>query len=394
MLDLDTGVDLDEVVTVLLVDQELSGTGVAVLDRLGQLDSIRQDQVPHVSGQVLGGGHLDDLLVTTLDGAVTLEQVDDIAVGVTQQLDFNVLGSVEETLDEDGTVAKGGAGLGGGTLEGILQFSLAADDPHTTATTTKGGLDDDGETIGIGEALDLLEGLDRTRRTRNDGHVAADGQLTSGDLVTQVINGVRGGTNKDQTSLLHVAGKVRVFREETVTGVNEVHTVLEGNLDDFITGQISTDGGVLATTADHVGLVRLLTVHRETVLMGEDGNCLEGEFMCSTEDPNGDFTTVGYEDLLELHDGGIGPQTTVDRVLELLMVLLDELCIVDSLLGLTTECQIGGHDIDVCVCMYVRGRREEGQGRRQSRLERSFPVSLGPRVLYRQEVQLTLWTEE
>jgi hypothetical protein len=45
--------------------------------------------------------------VTTLDTAVTLVQMDDVAEVVTQQLDFNVLGLVKETLDEDGSIAKG-----------------------------------------------------------------------------------------------------------------------------------------------------------------------------------------------------------------------------------------------------------------------------------------------
>ena len=107
VLDLDSGVDLDKVVAVLLVDKELSGTGIAVVDRLGQLDGIVKDGITSLNRQVLCGGNFDNLLMTALDGAVTLVQVDDVAVVVTEELDFNVLGSVEETLDEDGTVAKG-----------------------------------------------------------------------------------------------------------------------------------------------------------------------------------------------------------------------------------------------------------------------------------------------
>lgn len=52
--------------------------------------------------------------------------------------------------------------------------------------------------------------------------------------------------------------------------------------------------------------------------------------MGGPEDPNGDFTTVGYEDLLKLHNGGIGTEPTVDGVLELLVVFLDEFDIIDG----------------------------------------------------------------
>ena len=120
VLDLDSRVDLDKVVPVLLVDQELGGTCVAVVDRLGKPDGIGQDGIASFDRKIFGRGEFDDLLVTSLNGAVTLVQVDDIAVTVSQQLDLNVLGLVEEALDEDGAVTKGRLGLGGSTLERVL----------------------------------------------------------------------------------------------------------------------------------------------------------------------------------------------------------------------------------------------------------------------------------
>jgi hypothetical protein len=106
VLDLDTGVDLDEVVTVLLVNQELSSTSVTVANGLGQTDGIVKNSLADVLGKVLSGGNLDDLLVTTLNGTVTLVQVDDVSVVISEKLDLNVLGFVEEALDEDGSVAE------------------------------------------------------------------------------------------------------------------------------------------------------------------------------------------------------------------------------------------------------------------------------------------------
>lgn len=196
VLDLNSGVDLDEVVAVLLVNQELGGTSVAVVDRLGESDSVVQDGLAGLLGQVLRRGKLDDLLVTSLDTAVTLEQVDHVTVAVTQKLDFNVLGAVQEALDEDGTVAESRLGLGCGTLEGLLELLLLPDNSHTTATTTEGSLDDDGESVLVGEALDFFELLDRAVGTGNDGDLALDGELTGRDLVTKGVNGVGGRTNE------------------------------------------------------------------------------------------------------------------------------------------------------------------------------------------------------
>lgn len=196
VLDLDSGVDLDEVVAVLLVNEELSGTGVAVVDRLGELDGIGKNGVSGLDGEILGGGNLDDLLVTALNRAITLVQVDNVAVVVTEELDLDVLGLVEEALDEDGTVAKGRLGLGGGTLEALLQSLGLADDAHTTATTTIGGLDDDGESILVSEGLDLLVGSDSTFGTGDNGDIGSNGELSGRDLVAEGVNDVGRGTDE------------------------------------------------------------------------------------------------------------------------------------------------------------------------------------------------------
>ena len=98
MFNLNTRVDLNEVVASHLVDQELSGTGVPVSDALCELDGIGQDSLTDLLGEVSRGGDFDDLLVTTLNGAVTLEQVNGVALSISEELDFNVAGALKETL--------------------------------------------------------------------------------------------------------------------------------------------------------------------------------------------------------------------------------------------------------------------------------------------------------
>lgn len=198
MLDLDTGVDFDKVVSVLLVDEELGSTGVAVVDRFGELDRISENGIASLDRQVLGWSKLDDLLVTSLYGAVTLVQVDDVAVAVTEQLDFNVLWLVEETLDEDGAVAKCRLGLGCGSLERVFEVLLFSDDSHTTATTSESGLDDDWEAVFVGEFLDVLKLFNGAFGSGDDGDTALDGESAGRDLVSKGIDGVGGGANELQ----------------------------------------------------------------------------------------------------------------------------------------------------------------------------------------------------
>ena len=101
-----------------------------------------------------------------------------------------------------------------------------------------------------------------------------------------------------------------------------MYSMLESNLDDLVTGEISANWSILATLANDIGFVGLLPVHAQSVFIAEDGNGLEGKFVCGTEDSNGDFTSVGDEDLLQLHDCRICPQAIVHRVLEVALAFI------------------------------------------------------------------------
>jgi hypothetical protein len=61
MLDLNPRVDLDEVMSTLLIDQELCRSRVTVLNGVGELDGVVQDGLTSLFGQVRCRGDFDDL---------------------------------------------------------------------------------------------------------------------------------------------------------------------------------------------------------------------------------------------------------------------------------------------------------------------------------------------
>ncbi len=72
--------------------------------------------------EVRGRGDLDDLLVPPLDRAVALEEVDEVAVLVAEQLHLDVPGALDELLEEDVGDAERGAGLAAGLVEGLVEL--------------------------------------------------------------------------------------------------------------------------------------------------------------------------------------------------------------------------------------------------------------------------------
>jgi len=111
VLDLDSGVDLDKVMSALLVDQEFGSTGISVLDGSSKLESIVKDSLSDRLVKVRSGCDLDDLLlalyykwahllVSSLDGTVSLEKVDTVALSISKKLDLDMSGVIQESCHQ------------------------------------------------------------------------------------------------------------------------------------------------------------------------------------------------------------------------------------------------------------------------------------------------------
>jgi hypothetical protein len=143
VLDLNTRVNFNEVMPSHLIDQELCSSSIPVPDALREPDRVRQNGLTHFFGQVSCRGNLNNLLVTSLDGAVTLEQVNRVTDAIGKNLDFDMTGALKETLYKDSTISECRFRLGYGTFEGVFEVGLLANNTHATAATSHGSLNND-----------------------------------------------------------------------------------------------------------------------------------------------------------------------------------------------------------------------------------------------------------
>jgi hypothetical protein len=122
VLDLEAGVHLHEEVRgrIAARDDELHRARAPVAAGPGRLDRRLAHRRPGLLVQQDAGRFLDDLLVAALERALTLAEVDHIAVAVRQDLDLDVPGAVDPPLHQQGVVAEGGAGLAAGRRD-LLQ---------------------------------------------------------------------------------------------------------------------------------------------------------------------------------------------------------------------------------------------------------------------------------
>src|SRR5207247_5072334 len=106
VLDLQAGVHLEEVEAPALVEQELDRAGARVADGTRGGEG-RRCQLRAQSGRDRRAGRLlEDLLVTALDRALALPQVEEGAVTVPEHLHLDVARALEELLQVDTAVGE------------------------------------------------------------------------------------------------------------------------------------------------------------------------------------------------------------------------------------------------------------------------------------------------
>ena len=264
MLDLKTRVELEEGEAVVAGRvQELDSTRRDVTDELGETDRRLFHLLEALRTGDRDGRLFDDLLVATLDRAVTAEQRDGIAVLVGDDLDLEVTRSSGELHDEDrrschfrrGCVSKilshsarrrgkRTGNLGQDSLVGLLEVGLAVDLADTLSSASLRSLDHDREAdalsadetlLGVVNARlvvdvildrdvavfggdDLVDTLARPVHARNLSVLSDDSRR---DLVSEGAHGRSRGTDEDDLVFRRRErfGKARVFR-----GVTPVHS--------------------------------------------------------------------------------------------------------------------------------------------------------------------------
>ena len=103
---LDPRVHFHEIEIFLFIQKELDGSRILISDCFRRPDR----RLPHLFAEFIGDrrrrGLFKDFLVSSLDRAVALAEMDDISVSVTQDLEFDMARILHKPLDVHGIVGK------------------------------------------------------------------------------------------------------------------------------------------------------------------------------------------------------------------------------------------------------------------------------------------------
>ena len=91
-------------------------------------------------------------------------------------------------------------------------------------------------------------------------------------------------------------GKLCIFREEAVAGMDRLSARAPGDIQDFVYPEVRfrRRGG-----ADRISLIGLADVERATIDIGVNGDRGDAHFATCAHDANSDLSAIGNQDLLE-----------------------------------------------------------------------------------------------
>ena len=289
VLHLQTGVDLEEADGPVQADEELAGSGT---DISGLLEDGSGGLVE--TGQLLvteerRRGLLDELLVTTLQGAVTGR--DDLhgAVLVGDALGLDVTRLVEVALHETLAASESSDGLAHRRLVEMDDLVHRASDLEAATAASEGGLDSDRQAVFLGELDDLLRAVDRVGGAGNERGADLLGDVTGLNLVAESPNGLRRRADPDEPGIDDSLGEVGVLGEEPVPGVDRVDLGPTGNVEDLVHVKVGLSRG---HAVEGEGLVGKLDEQTLGVRIRIDSHARNTGVLGGTDDAHRDLATV------------------------------------------------------------------------------------------------------
>lgn len=217
--------------------------------------------------------------------------MDDVALTVADDLNLDVLGGTDVTLDEARSIAEGSQSLRRSSLEEGDEVLALTDDAHALAAATLGGLDHDGKAILIDEILGFLKVGDGTIGTRDDGNAGVDGQLTSLGLVTKDLEVLHLGTDEGNASIGTGLGELGTLGKEAISRMDGIDAIVLGNLDEILNVEVGTDG--CSRRWQEEGLISAPAMRVVAILKGVDGHGFHVELGGGTDDAGCNFRSVG-----------------------------------------------------------------------------------------------------
>jgi hypothetical protein len=291
MFDLDPRVDFDEEEFAgVRIDQEFNRTGIVIAGLPRNSDCGIRNRAADRGIEVQRRSNLNHLLMPPLHRAVALIKVQNVAVLIGENLNFDVPCPPDVALQKDRAVAEGRLRFLAGLFEFPGELFGLIDDAHAASAAAEGRFDDQREADILGESARLPWIGQRFVRPRDDRNFGAFRKAARSRLVAQRFEQMRAGSDEGDAGGFASARQRGVLRKEAVPRMDRVDALLFRECDDPIDIEIRLYG--TEPIADLIGFIGFEAMQTEAVLFRIDGNRAQAQFGGGAHDADGNFTAV------------------------------------------------------------------------------------------------------
>ena len=289
-----TRIDFDEVeMLFILVDEEFNSACIDIIDILHQFDSCFIDLVAQALRKRPCRSHFNDLLMTALDGAVSFEKMNDMAVFITKNLDFDVLRVHDAFFYIDFIITECHLRFGTSAVVRFFQIFHPVDITHAASAAAIDSFDHDRQTVLLSKFLDFREIMDSALGTRNHRDACFFSLDAGIDLVAEHDEVFYVRSDECNAFFFAALSQFRIFSKEAVARMDSIYIVFLADADDIFNIQVSIDR--LIASAYQVCFISAVSVQGQNIFLGINGYRADAKFPAGSERSNGDFASVCYQ---------------------------------------------------------------------------------------------------
>ena len=296
MFHLHTGIHFNEIeILFILIHKELHRPRIEVIDILHQFDGGTADIFAQLLRKRPGRRHFNHFLMAALDRAVTFKQMNDMSRFITENLYLDML-RIHDTFFHIHFVAtESHFRFRFRAVVRFLQIFHAVHIPHAAPTAAVDRFDHDGETVFLGKRFDLIKAFHRTVCAGNHGDLRFFRLDTGIHFIAEHDQMFHTRPDENNAFLFTAFGQLRIFRKESVTGMNCVHVMLLTDTDDILYIQVSINRFV--PFSHQVRFVSTVPMKGQYIFFGINSHRPDAQLIAGTEYTDGNLASVGHQDL-------------------------------------------------------------------------------------------------
>ena len=296
MFHLHTGIHFNEIeMFFILIHKELYRPCIEVIDILHQLDGGITDIITQLLRKRPGRRHFNHFLMAALDRAVTFKQMNNMSRFITENLHLDVLRIHDTFFHIHFVAAESHFRFRFRAVIRFLQIFHAVHIPHAASAAAVDRFDHDGEPVFLGKRFDLIKAFHRTVCAGNHGDLCFFCLFTGIHFIAEHDQMFHTRPDENNAFLFTAFRQLRIFRKESVTGMNCVHMMLLTDTDDVLYIQVSINRFV--PFPHQVRFVSTVPMKGQYIFFGINSHRPDTQLIAGTEYTDGDLASVGHQDL-------------------------------------------------------------------------------------------------